>query len=159
MSAILMYENGNAIGGEGHPTNASDITFDNTGTDLVSENVEDAIVEVNEKYSPKSVSVTADGTKTYKQLLIALWGIADISKVNGKSVLNIGSSAEWDTLTNVKHGPTRMDFSETVNNGTVVTNYYIFISSSNAIYRKVGDSSSDFSNTVPASGTQIKLTY
>jgi hypothetical protein len=47
--AIILYENGKAIGGEGHPTNASDITFDNTGTDLVSENVEDAIVEVDGK--------------------------------------------------------------------------------------------------------------
>lgn len=47
--AIILYENGKAIGGEGHPTNASDITFDNADTDLVSENVNDAIVEVNEK--------------------------------------------------------------------------------------------------------------
>ena len=47
--AIILYENGKAIGGEGHPTNASDITFDNTGTDLVSEEVESAIKEVNDK--------------------------------------------------------------------------------------------------------------
>ena len=47
--AIILYENGKAIGGEGHPTDADDITFDNTGTDLVSENVEDAIKEVNAK--------------------------------------------------------------------------------------------------------------
>lgn len=47
--AIILYENGKAIGGEGHPTNASDITFDNSNTDLVSENVEGAIKEVNEK--------------------------------------------------------------------------------------------------------------
>lgn len=47
--AIIMYENGKAIGGEGHPTDADDITFNNTGTDLVSENVEDAIKEVDAK--------------------------------------------------------------------------------------------------------------
>ena len=47
--AIILYENGKAIGGEGHPTDADDITFDNAGTDLVSENVENAIKEVNEK--------------------------------------------------------------------------------------------------------------
>ena len=51
MSAIIMYENGHPVGGEGHPTDADDITFDNTGTDLVSENVESAIVEVNAKTS------------------------------------------------------------------------------------------------------------
>ena len=49
MSQILLYENGNEVGGKGTPTNASGITFDNTNTDLVAENVEDAIVEVNEK--------------------------------------------------------------------------------------------------------------
>lgn len=49
--AIILYENGKAIGGEGHPTNASDITFDNSNTDLVSENVEGAIKEVNAKTS------------------------------------------------------------------------------------------------------------
>jgi len=49
--AIILYENGKAIGGEGHPTNASDITFDNSNTDLVSENVENAIKEVNAKTS------------------------------------------------------------------------------------------------------------
>ena len=49
--AIILYENGKAIGGEGHPTDADDITFDNTGTDLVSENVENAIKEVNAKTS------------------------------------------------------------------------------------------------------------
>lgn len=47
--AIILYENGKAIGGEGHPTDAGDITFDNTGTDLVSEEVESAIKEVNAK--------------------------------------------------------------------------------------------------------------
>lgn len=49
--AIILYENGKAIGGEGHPTDASDITFENTGTDLVAETVQGAIVEVNGKYN------------------------------------------------------------------------------------------------------------
>ena len=49
MAQVIVYENGNAIGGEGHPTNASDITFDSAGTDLVSEEVESAIKEVNAK--------------------------------------------------------------------------------------------------------------
>ena len=56
--AIILYENGKAIGGEGHPTDAGDITFDNTGTDLISENVEDAIVEVNAN-SAKSADLTS----------------------------------------------------------------------------------------------------
>lgn len=58
--AIIMYENGKAIGGEGHPTNASDITFDNTGTDLVSENAEDAIKEVDSKTGTQMTKLWSD---------------------------------------------------------------------------------------------------
>lgn len=47
--AIILYENGKAIGGEGHPTDADDITFDNTGTDIVANKVGSAIKEVNAK--------------------------------------------------------------------------------------------------------------
>ena len=47
MSAIQYYEDGKAISGDAPQTKASGITFDNTGTDLVSTNPEDAIKEVN----------------------------------------------------------------------------------------------------------------
>ena len=50
-NTIIMYENGKAVGGEGHPTNADEITFNNEDTDLVSEDVESAIKEVNAKFS------------------------------------------------------------------------------------------------------------
>lgn len=49
--AIILYENGKAIGGEGHPTDADDITFDNAGTDIVANKVGSAIKEVNAKTS------------------------------------------------------------------------------------------------------------
>ena len=49
MAQVIVYENGNAIGGEGHPTYARDITFENEGTDLEAEKVQAAIVEVNDK--------------------------------------------------------------------------------------------------------------
>ena len=68
--AIILYENGKAIGGEGHPTNASDITFDNTGTDLVSENVEGAIKEVNAKGTPRTdiayIETGSTASRTYR---------------------------------------------------------------------------------------------
>lgn len=85
-----MYENGKAIGGEGHPTNADEITFDNTGTDLVSEEVESAIKEVNAKFDKGSVSVTADGVKTYRTLLDELYALIDSSKTSNKTVLVVG---------------------------------------------------------------------
>lgn len=54
MAQVIVYENGKAIGGEGHPTYARDITFENAGTDLEAEQTNDAIVEVNEKKTDKS---------------------------------------------------------------------------------------------------------
>ena len=88
-NTIIMYENGKAVGGEGHPTNADEITFDNTGTDLVSEEVESAIKEVNAKFDRGSVSVTADGVKTFGQLFNELYALIDSSKLSIKSLLTI----------------------------------------------------------------------
>lgn len=45
-NTIIMFENGKAVGGEGHPTNADEITFDNTGSSLTASNVQGAIDEV-----------------------------------------------------------------------------------------------------------------
>ena len=56
--AIILYENGKAIGGEGHPTDADDITFNNTGTDIEANKVGSAIKEVNAK-SAKSADLTS----------------------------------------------------------------------------------------------------
>ena len=49
MSAIQYYEDGKAISGDAPQTKASGITFDNTNSDLVSEDVESAIKEVNNR--------------------------------------------------------------------------------------------------------------
>lgn len=122
--------------------------------------LDDGETSVEDVIGKGKISVTADGVKTYKQLLLDLWALIDLSKVDGRTILNIGNySTEMDTLINIKFGPSRVDFSQTMNNGTVVTNYYVHIDSSNAIYRKAGESSVDFSNTVASSGTKIILTY
>lgn len=81
--AIILYENGKAIGGEGHPTNASDITFDNTGTDLVSENVESAIKEVNAK--------TQHG-------LVEIWKNPNPTASFAGQTLNVATSREYDSF-------------------------------------------------------------
>ena len=87
-----MYENGKAIGGEGHPTNADEITFNNEDTDLVSRKVGSAIKEVNAKFDRGSVKITADGVKTYVTLLNELFALLDLDKVSPASIIRIGSS-------------------------------------------------------------------
>lgn len=51
-------------GGGGGSSEAEDIHFDSTGTDLDSDNVEDAIKEVNEKCPPDAIEVPFYGTGT-----------------------------------------------------------------------------------------------
>jgi len=93
--AIIMYENGKAIGGEGHPTDANDITFDNTGTDLVSEEVESAIKEVNEKTKHGLYELWANPSPTN-----AFAGQTVVVNTNGYSIdalfLEIGEISNSD---------------------------------------------------------------
>ena len=51
LSRAVHVQNGRIYDGKAEQTHADAITFDNTGTDLVSENVEGAIKEVNAKTS------------------------------------------------------------------------------------------------------------
>ena len=67
---------------------ATAITYDNTGSGLTATQVQDAIDEVVGKLpGGQSVSVTADGVKTFAQLLNALSALIDYSKVSDKTVL------------------------------------------------------------------------
>jgi len=84
---IIMFENGKAVGGEGHPTDADEITFNNEDTGLVSEDVESAIKEVNAKTKLEYVEVVTDGVKTRSQCLNALYALIDESKLTPKSVI------------------------------------------------------------------------
>ena len=79
MQAIIV--NGEVVGY--FSPNASSIEFDNTGTNLSSTDVEEAIKEVNEKFDNGSVSVTADND-TYSSLLAKLSNAIDWSKLSPK---------------------------------------------------------------------------
>lgn len=81
--AIILYENGKAIGGEGHPTYARDITFENEGTDLVSEQTNDAIKEVNEKT---------------KHGIVELWKNSDSTVAFAGQTISINTDKVIDTI-------------------------------------------------------------
>lgn len=135
--AIILYENGKAIGGEGHPTDASDITFDNSNTDLVSENVEGAIKEVNARTkhglvelwvnpNPSSnfagQTVTVDITNLDAVIIVAV-------PVAGGS--RVAKYFEFDTFDGTSK---EIDGVHTNGNGQLVTYYrQVSISSSGAI--------------------------
>lgn len=132
--AIILYENGKAIGGEGHPTNASDITFDNTGTDLVSENVEDAIKEAYGK-SAKSADLTSiseSGTTASQAISAGTYFYLDGTLVRAKTAIANGAAFTLNTNYEVISGglnsvrPHRFDIS--FGNVTANTEYYKLLS-------------------------------
>lgn len=157
---IIMYENGKAVGGEGHPTNADEITFDNTGTDLVSEEVESAIKEVNAKFDRGSVSVTGDGSKTYAQLLNELYALVDLSKISKSSVLQIQSSGGFNNAVLNTGTSSSLTFTWSYarqNGGSEVRQY--LVSSTSGYYQTQGSTYSDNSSIVVASGTKLAIEY
>ena len=159
---IIMYENGKAIGGEGHPTNADEITFNNEDTDLVSEEVESAIKEVNAKFDKGSVSVTADGTKTMATLLNELFALIDNSKVTPNATITVGG----DVYHVNGRGAAQYYFIKILCDGAALyTNTFIVnASASKWLYDACTFSSGAWttrndSSNVPASGTKYTLYY
>lgn len=158
--AIILYENGKAIGGEGHPTDADDITFDNSNTDLVSENVEGAIKEVNAKFDRGSVSVTSDGTKTLGQMLDALYSLIDNSKLSKDTVIVYDTAIYRASIVQ----DTQIILSRTFGAGSdlYIGTYIVKSSGSSSInwtVRTSGNSMATDTTTVQQSGPKMTLYY
>lgn len=99
MAQVIVYENGNAIGGEGHPTYARDITFENEGTDLVSEQTNDAIVEVNGKKAEASdlTSISESGTTASQAISAGKFFYLNGTLVRAKTAIASGATFTLNT--------------------------------------------------------------
>lgn len=60
---------------------AKEMIFDNTGTDLVSTNAEDAIKEVNSNLEHETISIPIQNGDTWKTLFNRVYSTIDTSKV------------------------------------------------------------------------------
>lgn len=100
---IIMYENGKAVGGEGHPTDADEITFDNTGTDIVANKAGLAIKEVNAKIQvfkfTKTYDVNIASGSIYRSNLIDC--DCGIDLTNKKIFVSAVGFAGWTSLTSI----------------------------------------------------------
>ncbi len=97
--AIILYENGKAVGGEGHPTDADDITFNNTGTDIVANKVGSAIKEVNAK-SAKSADLTPiseTGSTASQAISAGTYFYLDGTLVKAKTAIASGATFTLNT--------------------------------------------------------------
>lgn len=122
--AIILYENGKAIGGEGHPTYARDITFENTGTDLVAETAQAAIVEVNGK-SAKSADLTSiseSGSTASQAISTGTYFYLDGTLVRAKTAIASGATFTLNTNYEVVNGALNTVVGET---DFVLQNYTI----------------------------------
>ncbi len=161
-NTIIMYENGKAVGGEGHPTNADEITFNNEDTDLVAEEVESAIKEVNAKFDKGSVSVTADGVKTMGTLLNELFALIDNTKVSPNATI----TRDGDVYHVNGRGATQYYFEKILCDGAAlyVNSIIINANASRWHYNACTFSSGVWTNrndtsNVPTNGTTYTLHY
>lgn len=135
--------------------NASDLNYDNTDSGLTATKVQGAIDEVNSKLGVEKLlkEVTADGIKTYKDLLIELYTSAN--GYSGFAQLRIG-----DTYFNPS---SKISFNKISYSSNAFHFEMISIGSTNASYHK-GDMTdngawthTNISTTVPSQGTKIRL--
>lgn len=108
----------------------------------------------------ESVSVTADGVKTYATLLNELFTLVDFSKVTVRTKLHrTGDEILGLTLL---ASPSSLIFSFCYTftaNDTMICSMYIASSGSKYMTYNFGGSFSDRSNKVPTSGEKITIYY
>lgn len=116
---------------------------------------------VEEELNKGSVSVIADGTKTWTTLLNELFGLVDMSKINYNSkLIQINSaSAQDDYVYNISYiSSSNIGFGCPVGSYLYVRN----LSSSGSFYKRFTYSDgtfTDLSSNVPLSGIEAKIIY
>ena len=103
----------------------------------------------------ESVSVTADGVKTYSQLLDELFALTDQTKITKDSCVTIGT--EYHRLTDLRGA--NIDYAFAALNGQSVMVVRLKLKASDSKYEIAMPNYSDASANVPTSGAVITLYY
>ena len=146
----------NEVNAASAPT-ASAVSYDNTGSGLTAANVQDAIDELAQGGSGAVVlkTVTADGSKTYAQILTELF--SEIGNITSNSMLEVIGS----TYTNVFHvsyyTSSMASFSQAFNFAASANINTYEISASGKRYEWAGSTINDDSSTVVTTGTKFNL--
>ena len=111
--------------------------------------------------SEESVSVTADGVKTYSQLLDALFAQIDFAKVTRHSVLQVsGTSVLQSYMLSVMHPNTDMHMYRLAKSGSqCVETVTVLLPSGSTMGYWTSGTYTDDSSSVPASGRTLALYY
>lgn len=109
----------------------------------------------------ESVSVTADGVKTYSQLLDSLFALIDFSKITENSVVKISSSTVMQVYTmSVMHPNTDMHLFRLARSGSqCVETVTVLLPSGSTMGYWTGGTYTNESGNAPASGRVIAFCY
>ena len=110
-----------------------------------------------------SVDVTADGVKSYSQILDDLYALIDQTKISGKSIMLIEASTGAYSVNVASYiDNTDIKFTGSVISGDNligVNSFDLKASTSTFKYKKEGTTIADNSAVVPTSGTVFKIVY
>lgn len=132
--------------------------------DVVEANVTDQIVSnkaaIDELADKPSVSVTADGSKNYAQLLNDLFTVADIAKLSANSKMIRITSTATVVYHLVEYTSSAMYFSYDVVTAAHWQILTFILKNNDSSYRQVDDGSKiDKSSEVPDEGTILRIYY
>ena len=113
----------------------------------------------------ESVSVTADGTKTWGTLLNELYALVDNTKLTFKTSFLVAAPTNNSYSVLSAYTSTSLTFSRNLvatNSRMITTTHYMTASSSayrEALFNTSGNTFSDNTSSVPASGTVLLIYY
>lgn len=149
------------------PITAGNVIYDNTQSGMTATDAQGAIDELNADINKGSVSVTADGVKTYGALLNELFNLADRDKISSTSALRIyGNNYNYKNYQLFVRYNDRLKFSASdVSGASDVYVESIFLRANNASAytwshtKTSGTTFTDETNGVPASGIVFAIFY
>jgi len=106
----------------------------------------------------ESVSVTADGSKTYAQVLNSLYALVDFSKTTDFSLLTQTTSTYTTQYTMALRLSNQLYFTRTVITSNVPSVEELSVTGTSYFHR-ANSSYTDVSSQVPASGTKFTIYY
>ena len=139
---------------------ANMIGYNNTASGLSATDIQSAVDEVvNMIPSGTSVSVTADGTKTYKQLFDTLFSLVDPAKITKKATLSNDQGTIY--VCGFINATNYIFFSESMNASVAYINQYSVSDGTSSAYlmNVTANTIQDLSNSVVNAGIVWTVTY
>ena len=116
--------------------------------------------DLDEIKNPEYVEVFSDGTKTYRQILLQLYNLVDMSKINRHSNLGIGGPGGWTNHLCISYGGSDCVFScstVTSSDGEYISFYRINSTPTAMVGRR--NASQDVTNNTATANRTFRITY